>query len=214
MSKRFIDTELFDDSWFMNLSKDAKLLWLYLITKCDHAGIIDINKKLVEVQAGIKSYETVSKQLGNRLIHVRDNYYFIPKYIEFQYPDFPRSNVRQQQSAIKILEKFGLFIDGKLTVSKDLTKSYEHEHDNDTVNDIPEFTVFLEYAISKIPDVDRAALKLKYESWIENKWHDGHNNPIKNWKIKLLNTLPFIKTTKYDESEEAARKAIREAQHG
>ena len=109
MAKRFIDTELFDDPWFMELEKDAKILWVYLITKCNHAGIIDVNTKLVEFQAGIKSYERVSKQLGNRLIFLRDNYYFIPKFLEFQYPDFPRSNVRQQQGAIKILESFGIF---------------------------------------------------------------------------------------------------------
>lgn len=130
MSKRFIDTELFDDPWFMDLGKDAKILWIYLITKCNHAGIIDINHKLVEFQTGIKSYETVSKQFKNRLIHLKNSYYFIPKFLEFQYPDFPRSNVRQQQGAIKILESFGLFKDGCLTVSKDLIKSY----DNDTVN--------------------------------------------------------------------------------
>lgn len=134
MAKRFIDTELFDDPWFMDLSKDAKILWIYLITKCNHAGIIDINPKLVGFQTGIKSYETVSKQFNNRLIHLRDSYYFIPKFIEFQYPDFPRSNVRQQQGAIKILESFGLFKDGNLTVSKDLVKSYGNDNDNVYIN--------------------------------------------------------------------------------
>ena len=214
MSKRFIDTELFDDSWFMALKKDAKLLWIYLITKCDHAGIIDINKKLVETQTGIKSYETVSEQLGNRLIHIRENYYFIPKYIEFQYPDFPRSNVRQQQSAIKILEKFGLFVDGKLTVNKDLPKSYEYVNDNDNVYKIPEFNEFLEYAIIKKPNIDKEALRNKYDAWIENDWKDGNDKEIKNWKSKLNNTLPYIKTNIQDEEREKVSKIIRDAQHG
>ena len=91
MAKRFIDTGLFDDQWFMNLSKDAKLLWIYLITKCDHAGIIEINERLIEFQTGIKSFKTTGAELGSRLYFVRESYYFIPKYIDFQYPNFPNS---------------------------------------------------------------------------------------------------------------------------
>ena len=110
MSKRFIDTGLFDDDWFMDLSKDAKLLWIYFITKCNHAGILKLNKKLCQVQTDIRDIDTVIKQLGNRLVTVSKHLYFIPKYIDFQYPGFPNSKVRQQQSAVDILDKYGLLI--------------------------------------------------------------------------------------------------------
>ena len=132
MGKRFIDSGIFDDDWFMDLSKDAKLLWVYFITKCDHAGILKLNEKLCRVQTDIKDLDSIIKQLGNRLVTVSEHLYFIPKYIDFQYPGFPNSKVRQQQSAVDILAKLGLFIDGKLTVSKELPNSYV----NDTVNDI------------------------------------------------------------------------------
>ena len=58
--------------------------------------------------------------------------------------------------------------------------------------DIPPFEVFKKYAIEKKPLVDPAALKLKYEAWIEEGWKDGNGRPIKNWKSKVLNTLPYI----------------------
>jgi len=91
MAKRFIDTALFDDSWFMDLSVENKLFFVYLITNCDHAGIIDLNLKLAEFKTGIKgllnSFQTVSKEFGNRLIFLRDNYYFVPKFIKYQYPN-------------------------------------------------------------------------------------------------------------------------------
>ncbi len=134
MAKRFIDTGIFDDTWFMDLSKDAKIAWLYLITKCDHAGIIEINEKLMILQTEIKSWGTVRQELNSRLIHLRDNYFFIPKFIQFQYPNFPKSNVNQQTGAIKRLCEFGLFCDGQVidfqalnsstTIDQDLTKSY------------------------------------------------------------------------------------------
>ena len=139
MSKRFIDSGIFDDDWFMDLSKDAKLLWVYFITKCDHAGIIKLNEKLCRVQTDIKDLSDVIKQLGNRLVTVSEHLYFIPKFIEFQYPGFPNSKVRQQQSAVDILVKHGLFDREKLTLTKQLDNSYEH----DTVTVIDIDTVLL-----------------------------------------------------------------------
>jgi len=135
MAKRFIDTELFDDPWFMDLSKDAKILWIYLITKCNHAGLIEVNEKLCKFQTGLKSLDTIYKELGNRLVTVSKQLIFIPKFIEFQYPNFPNSNVRQQASAIKLLLKYNLFNEENLTVSKELLNSYEHDTVNGIVND-------------------------------------------------------------------------------
>lgn len=133
MAKRFIDTGLFDDDWFMELSKDCKLLWLYLITKCDHAGMIKINERLCKVQTDIKDLSGTIKDLGNRIVTVSEHLYFIPKFIEFQYPGFPNSAVRQQHSAVEILTKHGLIRDGKLTLSKELPDSYDN--DNGSGND-------------------------------------------------------------------------------
>ena len=42
-------------------------------------------------------------------------------------------------------------------------------------------------------DLNIEAVKLKYKSWVENNWCDGNDKPIKNWKSKLLNTLPHLK---------------------
>lgn len=134
MSKRFIDTGLFDDDWFMGLDKDSKILWVYFLTKCDHAGILKLNVKLCEVQTGIKDLNKIIKQLGNRLVTVSEHLYFIPKFIDFQYPGFPNSKVRSQISAIAILKKHGLIDEENLTLIKGLDNSYEHEHDTDNDN--------------------------------------------------------------------------------
>ena len=123
MSKRFIDTGIFDDEWFMNLSQEGKLLWIYFITKCDHAGILKLNVKLCKVQTDIKSIDAVIKELSNRLVTVSEHLFFIPKFIEFQYPGFPNSKVRQQQSAVDILTKYKLFDKDIITVSKELAIS-------------------------------------------------------------------------------------------
>lgn len=150
MAKRFIDTGIFDDTWFMDLSKDGKITWLYLITKCDHAGIIEINEKLLKVQTGINSWATVCQEFRGRLFNIRDAYYFIPKFIQFQYPGFPKSNVNQQAGAIKRLTEFGLYCDGQVvdiqqlnsssTVTEVLHKTYGNDNDiiytgNDSISE-------------------------------------------------------------------------------
>lgn len=117
MSKRFISTLLFDDDWFMELSKDGKILWVYLITKCDHAGIIKLNEKLCRTQTGLNDVKRSLKELDTRLYRLTEFNLFIPGYLFFQYTGFPNSKVLQQRGAISILEKLGLIKDGVLTVS-------------------------------------------------------------------------------------------------
>lgn len=57
---------------------------------------------------------------------------------------------------------------------------------------IPDYSEFLKYALEKYPNVDATLLKLKYDAWVENGWKDGHDNKIKKWKSKLLQTLPHL----------------------
>ncbi len=136
MAKRFIDTGLFDDEWFSELSQESKLFWIYYVTKCDHAGLLKYNKKLIEFQTGIKSLDTVIEELGKRLVRVKEELLFCPKFITFQYPGFPKSGVKQQDGAISLLTAVGLW-DTKANkfqrVSELLPKSYVNDNGNDTV---------------------------------------------------------------------------------
>jgi hypothetical protein len=161
MAKRFIDTGLFDDEWFAELSKDGKLFWLYYLTKCDHAGLLKYNVKLIEFQTGIKSIETVRQELANRLITVTEQLLFCPKFISFQYPNFPHSKAPQTLGAISLLQKNGLmdsalnFIqlpNSYLTVKQDLTKSYGNGNDKGDGNDKGEIQqkTKLEIALSNL----------------------------------------------------------------
>jgi len=208
MAKRFIDTQLFDDPWFMDLSKDSKIFWIYLITKCNHAGIIELNERLFKFQTGLKCLQTVIKELGNRLVSVRDQYYFIPKFLDFQYPNFPNSKVKSQKSAMNILLKFNINIDNIQTVSEPLDKGYGYDTDNgnDNGNDsekekvkeknnIPTFKDFFAYA--KTIEIYHSSfdfqIRTKYEAWDSDNWKDGNGNKIKNWKNKLNSTMVYFK---------------------
>jgi len=137
MAKRFIDTNIFSDEWFSELSKDGKLFFVFYITNCDHAGILRLNKKLCEFQTGIKNIDTVRQELGNCLITVKEHLLFMPKYLKYQYPKFPQSNVKQQESAIIILKDLNLWdekINSYITVRQELNNSYDNVNVIDNVN--------------------------------------------------------------------------------
>ena len=61
-------------------------------------------------------------------------------------------------------------------------------------NTIPSFIEFFDYV--KNLDENHSKLekpiKQKYDSWVANDWHDGNDNKITNWKLKIVNTLPYI----------------------
>lgn len=73
---------------------------------------------------------------------------------------------------------------------------------NDNVINIPVLKEFISYAKSKKKDLSAMNLKLKYDSWVENGWKDGNDKKIKNWKTKLLNTIPYIEEEKIDRNNE------------
>lgn len=124
MAKRYIDTGLYDDPWFMDLSKDSKILFTYYITKCSHAGLLELNEKLCKVQTGITDIKGALEGLQSRLITVKEGLFFMPKFLFFQYPKFPQSAVYQQRAALEELTKLGLFKDGKLDPQKPLLRGY------------------------------------------------------------------------------------------
>ena len=58
---------------------------------------------------------------------------------------------------------------------------------------IPSYSDFELHALSVKPSIDVIELRKKYDAWINNNWHDGYGNEIKNWKSKLNSTIPYIK---------------------
>jgi hypothetical protein len=194
MAKRFIDTGLFDDDWFMELAKDAKILWIYFLTKCDHAGMLKLNARLCEVQTGIKDLNGTIKLLGNRIITVTERLYFIPKFLQYQYPGFPNSKAKAQLSAIEILTKHGLFIDGKLTVSELLTNSYSNGNGNgNKKKESEEKTKFIPPTLEEVKKYfaekgykDSIAVRA-FESYNVAGWVDSKGQKILNWKQKMIN---------------------------
>ena len=62
----------------------------------------------------------------------------------------------------------------------------------DNTESVPSRDDFINYGLSKDSTLNRQALGLKYDSWVEMGWRTGKDKPIKRWKATLLNTIPYI----------------------
>jgi hypothetical protein len=134
---------------------------------------------------GIRSYNTYINTLNDL--------------VEFGFVKLIEKSKNQYSSNIIALSNFNKAPDKALDKAMIKHETKQHEsidsiNKQETINNkqIPEYSEFLSYAIKQVPNINKQDLKLKYDSWIVNEWKDGKDKPIKNWKSKLNNTLPYI----------------------
>lgn len=108
MAKRLIDSSLFEKDWFIDSADNEKVLWIYLFTKCDVAGVYDPNLRVMS--AVLKKDYTVDDILRifkGRIIRVGDKL-LLTTFLEVQgYLNSPKLKIPIE----KALAKVGLTLD-------------------------------------------------------------------------------------------------------
>jgi len=108
MAKRLTDSKKWDDDWFLNLSPEHKLLWIYILDKCDHAGVFKVTRKLAEFCLGHQlDWDAVEAAFSDRVIKISEDKWFIPKFLTFQYGKLNPDN-KIHKGIIAILESKGI----------------------------------------------------------------------------------------------------------
>jgi len=109
MAKRFIDTKIWDKAWFRKLNTESKLVWIYILTKCDHAGILDGDWEAVSFFIGysIKSFDDLPNPIKDKLVSIDRDQYFIPSFVDYQY-GLLKENSKPHLSVINRLTEKGL----------------------------------------------------------------------------------------------------------
>ena len=111
MTKRFIDTELWQKEWFQQLNLKHKLLLKYIFENCDCAGFWVPNFSLASFLIGeavtlndvkkINNYKKQFEILSNGTI-------FVSEFIQFQYGKLSES-CKPHKPVIEKLKKYKLF---------------------------------------------------------------------------------------------------------
>jgi hypothetical protein len=184
MAKRFTDTEKWKKPFIRGLQGPYKLLWLYICDDCDHAGIwqVDIDVAQIRIGEKINLKDAISSFEDKIIVFDNGNKWFIPSFIEFQYPSGLNPENRSHNSVIILLDKYNL-----RKKNKPLISPSEGRKDMDMV---------------KVMDMDMVKDKVK-EAKINFLW-DG-DDVVKMWdEWKEYKSQHFKFKYKTIQSEQAA----------
>lgn len=103
--KRFTDADKWEDEWFFRLSPFSKLVWMYILDRCDHAGFWKVNRPMAETCLGTRIDWTLTESdLAGRIEpQSGGTIWFVPKFLKFQYPKGLDDNCKPHKGVISIL---------------------------------------------------------------------------------------------------------------
>jgi hypothetical protein len=189
--KRFTETQKWEDPWFRKLPPEMKLLWQWILDRCDSAGVIDPDLELASFQIGYQYPMDTLSEFSGRVLALDGGKFFIPKFIEFQYGKLSE-DCRAHGPAFQSLKKHGLegYSKGIHTLQVKV-KVTEEEKDTETEAEQPpepkpkargtieEFRAF--FSSISLPDSDA---EYAFHKWQGNGWVNG-KNPIRDWKATV-----------------------------
>ncbi|QDP67849.1 MAG: hypothetical protein Unbinned8210contig1002_37 [Prokaryotic dsDNA virus sp.] len=179
MAKRFTDTEKWKKGFIRNLPAKFKLLWLYILDDCNHAGIWDTDFEVASIRIGSKISEKEACRVFAEQIKIFDkgNKWFIPKFIDFQYGTL-NENSRPHQAVIKLLDKYDVYnIEGISPVD---VAGFDNEIKKPVIKRFiePSIDEVEAYCIERNNRVDSMKFHSYYTS---NGWRVGKDK-MKDWK--------------------------------
>jgi len=188
MAKRMTDTDKWKKRFLKDLNYANKLLWLYILDDCNHAGIWDIDLEVASIRIGLE-VDFIDLELFKDKIVIFDNNekVFIPDFIDFQYGELnPNSNVHK--SVIALLDKYNLqgYVKGLQGVQSTL-QDKDKDKDKDIVKAKvkrfvkPTIEEIIDYCNERNNDVDADKF---YDYYSSNGWKVG-KNAMKDWKASV-----------------------------
>jgi len=131
MAKRFTDTEIWKQDWFIDIPIDYKLFWFYLKDNCDHSGIFKVNLtlfcRLYEVKVNSIDALNYFNSDKERIIPLNEKKWFLPDFFIFQYGTKMNLNNKVHKSIYNLYKTNGI----ELTSCRGLKDLKERVKDKD-----------------------------------------------------------------------------------
>ena len=183
MAKRMTDTDKWKKRFVRELSSEFKLLWLYILDDCNHAGIWEVDLEVASIRIGetlkfdIPAEDMLPQSFLDKIV-IFDNgdKWFIPEFIDFQYGELnPNSNVHK--SVILLLQKYNLegYMKGTQTPPEPMIEKPIKRFKKPTVEDVSL------YCQSRSNFVDAEKF---FDFYSSNGWKVG-KNAMKDWKAAV-----------------------------
>lgn len=106
MAKRYCDTQIWEEDWFILMPPMYKLLWSWITNKCDHAGVWKPNlQSFIKFNGEVdleKAIEYFNDEDKVRLIKLKNGKYFLPGFFVFQYGEKINLNNKVHKSIYQL----------------------------------------------------------------------------------------------------------------
>jgi len=83
--KRFVASELWEKPWYRKLPPHLKSFWMYLIHRCDHAGVWEADFEAASFHIGHEVTESDMTVFGDRVVKLPSGKWWLTTFMEFQY---------------------------------------------------------------------------------------------------------------------------------
>lgn len=139
MAKRYHDTEIWAQDWWLDLPNEYKLFWQYVVDRCDHGGFFKVNVRTFNALLDLKVAPQKALEFFNagkqRVRVVTETLWFVEDFIQFQWGTTMNMDSRVHKSIVNLLEKHNIpltSIRGQLDLkdrAKDKVKAKEKDKD-------------------------------------------------------------------------------------
>lgn len=138
MKKRFIDANIWEKSWFRKLTPPEKALFIYIFTRCDNAGVWDVDLEAAEFYIGEKInvdgfFKKVNYEIDKlNIVELSNSKWLLPEFVYFQWGVLNDTST-PHISYRKLLIKHGLIQDtkGMVALSMPLKKPLKRAKEKD-----------------------------------------------------------------------------------
>jgi hypothetical protein len=200
MAKRFTDTEKWERPWFRELPNKYKILWCYILDKCDIAGVWYVDLKLASFLIGERYDRQEAEKYLDKQIAINGNRWLIKDFIAFQYGCLSETNKIHGN----VMAKLSIFnekvdgaymgyispINGVKEKDKDKDKEKEEYKDKDNIVEIATLTLKTSFLKTKKEIYPMLNIEGEIRKCVD--WHRSKNTrtvKTKQWERAISNWL-------------------------
>lgn len=216
MAKRFLDTSFFKSPFVRGLKGAYKGLYLFIICDCEGSGIWSADFDVASLYVGQKvdksGFEKFFVGVG-KAIDLQNGKYFIPDFIEHQYPGgLSYSNIAHKNFILE-LTKYQLLdedlkpLQSPFKGAKVMVKEKVKVNRAEILKFIPPTLEEVEAFFVENKNTRTQAKKaFDYYSTGSPAWTDSKGSPVRSWKQKMLaNWIDKVDLQQNGHSEESAK---------
>lgn len=211
MKDRYSVVARWEDTWFMDLPPNSKLLFSYICDRCDISGIIEWNTKVWSLHTGLKREQIIEsmKFLESKLISDKKSKIWVKTHLYFQrYLPLTRGIEEHDWIISRLTSNFEKF--GKPQEMLDILNNVVEKDKKSKKSDesaskfkAPSYEEFKEYYLSEDKTAEEDRIKDLFDHYLSCGWK-VNNKPMKDWNAAVRNGIRRAKKGKQPTRTELA----------